>query len=154
MNLGVRVSGFRVVMRLPSPSKISEETHMHRRMTLERMMLDSFVLTGGFELPCFRLWAERTRTSIQLFVCVCVGSRMSKHESPAQMCRTLGICLTFTQLKLNTDALWGCLMRRWEKKQGMKWTTEGLSINLPSERCSSTGPGLSFLAQTAMPDDP
>lgn len=114
MNLGVRVSGFRAVMRLPSPSEISEETHMHRRMTLERMMLDSFVLTGGFKLPCFRLRAERTRTSIQL--CVCVGSRMSKHESPAQMCRTLGICLTFTQLKLNADALWGCLMRRWEKK--------------------------------------
>lgn len=43
MDFGVRESGFR------------EETHTHRRMTLERMMLDSFVLTGGFQLPCFRL---------------------------------------------------------------------------------------------------
>lgn len=69
MNLGVRVSGFRAVMRLPSPSEISEETHMHRRMTLERMMLDSFVLTGGFELPCFRLRAERTHLHTALCVC-------------------------------------------------------------------------------------
>lgn len=58
MNLGVRVSGFSAVMLKPARSEISEETHTHRRMTLERMMLDSFVLTGGFELPCFRLWAE------------------------------------------------------------------------------------------------
>lgn len=36
------------------------------------MMLDSFVLTGGFELPCFRLWAEWMCTSVRLCVRVCV----------------------------------------------------------------------------------
>lgn len=40
------------------------------------MMLDSFVLTGGFELPRFRLRAERMRTSIWLCVCVCVWAHV------------------------------------------------------------------------------
>lgn len=70
MNLGVRVSGFSAVMLKPPLSEISEEMHTHRRMTLERMMLDSFVLTGGFELPCFRPWAALSHTSVRLYVCV------------------------------------------------------------------------------------
>lgn len=69
MNLGIRLSGLSAVMLKPALSEISEIMHMHRRMTLERMMLDSFVLTDGFELPCFRLWAEWMCTSVRL----CVG---------------------------------------------------------------------------------
>lgn len=146
MNLGVRVSGFSAVMLKPARSEISEETHTHRRMTLERMMLDRFVLTGGFELPCFRLWAEWMCTSVRLCVRVCGGAHTVRACMHLQH-RCAGPLVyawpshSWSSTPMPFGAVW------WEdekKKQGMKWTTEGLSISLPPERWTRTispGPG-------------
>lgn len=147
MNLGIRVSGFSVVMLKTALSEISEETHKHRRMTLERMMLDSFVLTDGFELPCFRLWAEWMCTSVQL--CVCWGRGAPNNILACMRLQHRCVLDPWYTPDLHTAKAQCCCPlglfdEKMRKKQGMKWTTEGLSINLPPEhwtRTISPGPG-------------
>lgn len=105
--------GIRLNCDVKTPlSWISEETHTQRNDLRE----------DDVGQLCFdrRIWAAPLRAGLEYVL--------------VQMRRTLGIRLTFTRLRLDADALWGCLMRRWEKNKGWNERQKTfLSVSLQSD---------------------